>query len=120
MYQISLFFVKCIETFKADNEVCSRKGFYGLAGSFALLRKKSKFTRYLSPSSTEKFCWKKYINISIRTAVRNLGVNLCENILFIHALIGCDTTFSLYGLRKGLSLKAFRERERECILSRTG
>ena len=49
------------------------------------------------------------LNNSIRTTVRNLHVNLCENILFINALIGCDTTFSLYGLGKGSSLKAFRE-----------
>ena len=55
------------------------------------------------------FVGKKSINISIRTAVRNLGVDLWENILFIHALIGCDTTFSLYGLGIGSSLKAFRE-----------
>ena len=47
------------------------------------------------------FARKKSTNISTLTAVRNLGVNLCENILSIHALLGCDTTSILYGLGKG-------------------
>ena len=34
-----------------------------------------------------------------------LGADICKNILFIHAILGCDTTSRLYGLRKGLSLK---------------
>ena len=31
----------------------------------------------------------------------------CESVLFIHAILGCDTTSSLYGIGKGLSLKTF-------------
>ena len=36
-----------------------------------------------------------------------LGADICNNILFIHAILGCDTTSRLYGLGKGLSLKRF-------------
>ena len=34
---------------------------------------------------------------SIRSAVGKLGMELCENILFIHALLGCDTTSGVLG-----------------------
>ena len=36
---------------------------------------------------------------------------MCESILFIHAILGCGTTSSLYRISKGLSLKAFMHRE---------
>ena len=36
---------------------------------------------------------------------------MCESILFIHAILGCDTISSLYGIGKGLSLKAFMCKE---------
>ena len=32
-------------------------------------------------------------------------VSLCDNILFIHAVLRCDTRSGLYGLGKGASLK---------------
>ncbi len=36
-----------------------------------------------------------------------LGPDICNHILFIHALLGCDTTSRLYGIGKGSSLKMF-------------
>ena len=36
------------------------------------------------------------------TAVKQkLGFEICYNILFLHAILGCDTTSQLYGIRKG-------------------
>ncbi len=36
-----------------------------------------------------------------------IGPDICNHILFIHALLGCDTTSRLYGIGKGSSLKKF-------------
>ena len=38
-----------------------------------------------------------------------LGQDVCNNILFIHAILGCDTTSRLHGIGKGTSLKKFCE-----------
>ena len=38
-----------------------------------------------------------------------LDKDICNNILFLHAILGCDTTSSLYGIGKGLSLKIFQQ-----------
>ena len=43
----------------------------------------------------------------IKVTQSELGAYICNNILFIHAIFGCDTTSRLYGLGKGLSLKRF-------------
>ena len=43
----------------------------------------------------------------IKVTQSELGVDICNNILFIHAIFWCDTTSRLYGLGKGLSLKRF-------------
>ena len=40
-----------------------------------------------------------------------LGSDMCENILFVHAILGCDTTSSFYRIGKGLLLKAFVRKE---------
>ncbi len=37
-----------------------------------------------------------------------LGQDICSNILFIHAFLGCDTTSRLYGIGKGTSLSKFK------------
>ena len=37
-----------------------------------------------------------------------LGPDMYNNILFMHALLGCDTTSRLYGIGKGASLKKFK------------
>ena len=43
----------------------------------------------------------------IKVTQSELGANICNNILFIHAILGCDTTSRLYGLGKELLLKRF-------------
>ena len=43
----------------------------------------------------------------ITVTQNELGADICNNILFIHAILGCDTTSRLCGLGKGLSLKRF-------------
>ena len=35
----------------------------------------------------------------------------CQCILFLHAFLGCDTTSSIFGIGKGLSIKAFNKSE---------
>ena len=34
-----------------------------------------------------------------------LGVKVCDNLLFINAILGCDSTPRLLGIRKGMALK---------------
>ena len=46
----------------------------------------------------KQFTRKKPITVSIHSAVRKLGMELCENIIFIHALLGCDTISSVLGI----------------------
>ena len=45
---------------------------------------------------------------SIKTVKEQLGPEICSNILFLHAVLGCDTTSHLYGIGKGTSLKKFK------------
>jgi len=44
---------------------------------------------------------------NIKSAKLQLGNDICQNILFIHAILGCDTTSRVYGIGKGASLKKF-------------
>ena len=37
-----------------------------------------------------------------------LGRNICTNLLFAHAILGCDTTSRVFSLGKGLALKYIR------------
>jgi len=39
---------------------------------------------------------------------QQIGKDICDNILFIHAILGCDTTSRLYGIGKGTSLSKFK------------
>ena len=62
---------------------------------------------YLLPEprqSTKKAprCW----NIAQLKGI--LGAKVCDNMLFVHALLGCDTTFPIYGLGKGVALQLIR------------
>ena len=41
----------------------------------------------------------------IKVTQSELGADICNNTLFIHAILGCDTTSRLYGLGKGVLLK---------------
>ena len=36
----------------------------------------------------------------------HLGKEICKNILFLHAILGCDSTSRIHGLGKGMVLKA--------------
>ena len=38
-----------------------------------------------------------------------LGEEICENILFIHAFLGCDTTSRIFGIGKGTIVQTFVE-----------
>jgi len=40
---------------------------------------------------------------------KGLGGDICDNILFLHAILGCDTTSRPYGIGKGASLVQFRK-----------
>ena len=43
----------------------------------------------------------------IKVTQSELGADICNNILFMHAILGCNTTSRYYGLVKGLSPKRF-------------
>ena len=45
---------------------------------------------------------------NIKATKQMLGQDICNHILFIHALLGCDTISRLYGIGKGTLLKRFR------------
>jgi hypothetical protein len=44
---------------------------------------------------------------SIKAVTHNLGFSVCTHILFMYAILGCDTTSRLYGIGKGAALKKF-------------
>ena len=44
----------------------------------------------------------------IKQTKKDLGPFICSNILFLHALLGCDTTSRLFGIGKAAVLKKFR------------
>ena len=46
---------------------------------------------------------------NIQAVKEHLGPEVCTHILFLHAILGCDTTSQLYSIGKGKSLKKFRE-----------
>ena len=45
---------------------------------------------------------------NIKAVKEQLGSEICSNIPFLHAVLGCDTTSHLYGIGKGTSLKKFK------------
>ena len=40
-----------------------------------------------------------------------LGDTICENILFVHAFLGCDMTSRIFGISKGTGVKLLEESE---------
>ena len=40
-----------------------------------------------------------------------LGETFCENVLFMHAFLGCDTTSRIYSIGKGVIVKKFIEED---------
>ena len=53
--------------------------------------------------------------LNIEAVKEQLGPEICSNILFLHAVLGCDTTSHLYGIGEGTTLKKFKSSQ----LSRT-
>lgn len=45
---------------------------------------------------------------NIQAVKVQLGPEICSNILFLHVVLGCDTTYHLYGIGKGTALKKFK------------
>ena len=62
---------------------------------------------YLSPQQKQS-AMKKARVWDIKFCQRVLGSETCQSILFLHAFLGCDTTSSLFGIGKGLSLKCLK------------
>ena len=54
-------------------------------------------------NSTKRRVW------NMKALKEKLGQDVCNNIFFIHAILGCDTTPRLHGIGKGTSLKKFCE-----------
>ena len=52
-------------------------------------------------NSLERQVW------NIKKLQAELGTEVCNNILFIHAVLGCDTTSRVHGIGKGTVLKTF-------------
>ena len=42
---------------------------------------------------------------NIKCTQEKLGIDICRNILVVHAILGCDTTARIFGLGKGMALK---------------
>ena len=72
----------------------------------------------------KQFARRKPITVCIHSAVRKLGMELCENILFIRALLGWDTISSVLGIGKDASLKAYNQsryfREQAHVFANSG
>ena len=54
---------------------------------------------------------------NIKLTKRALGIRVCENILFGHALLGCDTTSRVFGISKGVVLKLLKNDENFNVLA---
>ena len=46
---------------------------------------------------------------NIHAVIKQLGPDICSHILFLHAILGCDTTSQPHGIGKANSLKKFRD-----------
>ena len=62
--------------------------------------------QYLRPKPKAKI--KKTKTWDICATRLGLGDAVCNNILFLHAILECDTTSKFYGIGKGASLKVFK------------
>ena len=58
---------------------------------------------YLKPHSA-KFSLKQSRIWNIKQIQMALGRKVCDNIMFAHAILGCDTTSHIFGLGKGIAL----------------
>ena len=48
---------------------------------------------------------------NIRRFTETLGPDVCSHMLFLHALLGCDTTSRIYGIGKATALKKAMTKE---------
>lgn len=55
---------------------------------------------------------RKYLNIGL--VVEKLGESVCGNILFAHAILGCDTTSRLFGIGKAVGLTLLKNNDIFC------
>ncbi len=51
---------------------------------------------------------------NITATKKQLGPEICTHILFLHAILGCDTTSYIHGIGKGNSLKKFQSSQHFC------
>ena len=42
---------------------------------------------------------------NVKKTKSSLGLQVCKNLLFVHAILGCDTTSSVFGIGMGAALK---------------
>ena len=61
---------------------------------------------FFKPESKQRSKTRKTWNIK-RTKT-SLGANVCANILFVHAILGCDTISRIHGIGKGVALTKIR------------
>ena len=75
---------------------------FGLFMSMKVLVKSSSNQRSGPEQKKSPGCWNiKYVQIALGRAV-------CNNMLFAHAILGCDTTSRVFSMGKGLALKHIR------------
>lgn len=69
------------------------------------------YCRPEAKTGTEKlpYCW------IIKLTKEALGAHVCQNILFVHALLGCDTTSRVFGIGKGVALKQLKNNAIFCV-----
>ncbi|KAK3705553.1 hypothetical protein QZH41_000251 [Actinostola sp. cb2023] len=62
---------------------------------------------YLRPEPKANSTKRRVFNM--KKVKAQLGEDICNNILFIHAILGCDTTSRLYGIGKGAAIKKYAD-----------
>ena len=70
---------------------------------------------YTSPNATFDIYFKPETKASsskikvwnIKKVQQEWGSDVCRNILYIHAILGCDTTYRIHEIGKGAALKMF-------------
>ena len=65
----------------------------------------SPFSVYRYLKSDSKKDSNKFRIWNIKCTQENIGIDICRNILVLHAILGCDTTSRILGLGKGMVLK---------------
>ena len=58
---------------------------------------------YFAPEPKKNAKQPKFWNI--KYTKNQLGLNVCKHLLFIHAILGCDSTSRVFGIGKGAAFK---------------